>query len=103
MLCQIIAKIWVKVVLKVNAALQQTLLLSLNANGENRRFDRCIVDWTNQCKSHLPLVAKSAFLQTATAAHISGPIYEAFFCSGSLKPGSFGYLWQTALALIGPI
>ena len=24
-------------------------------------------------------------------------------CSGSLKPGSFGYLGQTALALIGPI
>ena len=71
--------------------------------GQNRGFDRCIVDWTNQCKSRLPLVTKSAFLQTATAAHISGPIYEAFFCSGSLKPGSFGYLWQTALALIGPI
>ena len=70
---------------------------------ENLRFDRCIVDWTNQCKSHLPLVAKSAFLQTATAAHISGPIYETFLCSGSLKPGSFGYLGQTALALIGPI
>ena len=49
------------------------------------------------------MVAKSAFLQTATAAHISGPIYEAFFCSGSLKPGSFGYLWHTALALTGPI
>ena len=49
------------------------------------------------------MVAKSAFLQTATAAHISGPIYEAFFCSGSLKKGRFGYLWQTALALIGPI
>ena len=71
--------------------------------GENRRFDRCILDWTNQSKSCLPLVAKSAFLQTATAAHISGPIYETFFCSGSLKPGSFGYIWQTALALIGPI
>ena len=28
MLCQTIANIWVKVVLKVNAALQQTLLLS---------------------------------------------------------------------------
>jgi len=49
------------------------------------------------------LVAKSAFLQTATAAHISGPIYETFFCSGSLKPGSFGYLGQTAFELIGPI
>ena len=56
----------------------------LNHTGENRRFDRCIVDWTNQCKSHLPLVAKSAFLQTATAANISGPIYETFLCSGSL-------------------
>ena len=22
--------------------------------GENRRFDRCILDWTNQCKSLLP-------------------------------------------------
>ena len=71
--------------------------------GKLHRLERCFLDWTNQCKSHLPLVAKSAFLQTATAAHISGPIYEAFFCSGSLKPGSFGYLWQTALALIGPI
>ena len=71
--------------------------------GENRRFDRCIVDWTNQCQSRLPLVAKSAFLQTATAAHVSGPPYETFLCSGSLKPGSFGYLGQTALALIGPI
>ena len=70
---------------------------------ENCRFDRCILDWTNQCKSHLPLVAKSAFLQTATAAHIPGPIYETFLCSSSLKPGSFGYLGQKALALIGPI
>ena len=70
---------------------------------ENRRFGQCVLDWTNQCKSCLPLVAKSAFLQTATAAHISGPIYETFLCSGSLKPGSFGYSWQTALALIGPI
>ena len=65
--------------------------------------------WTGVSKieptsaSHLPLVAKPAFLQTATAASISGPIYETFFCSGSLKPGRFGYLWQTALALIGPI
>ena len=75
----------------------------LSITGENRRFDRCILDWTNQCKSRLQLVAKSAFLQTATTAHISGPIYEAFFCSGSLKPGSFGYLGQMALALIGPI
>merc|ERR1719357_1688196 len=74
-----------------------------SSTGENRKFDRCILDWTNQCKSRLPLVAKSAFLQTATVAHISGPIYETFFCSGSLKPGSFGYLWRTALALIGPI
>merc|ERR1719412_1721807 len=71
--------------------------------GKLHRLDRCFLDWTNQCKSHLPLVAKSAFLQTATAAHISGPIYEAFFCSGSLKPGSFGYLRQTAFELIGPI
>ena len=76
---------------------------TLTITGENRGFDRCILDWTNQCKSRLPLVAKSAFLQTATAAHISGPIYETFLCSGSLKPGSFGYLGQTALALIGPI
>ena len=74
-----------------------------HSTGENRRFDRCILDWTNQCKSHLPLVAKPAFLQTATAASISGPIYETFFCSDSLKLGSFGYLWQTALALMGPI
>ena len=80
-----------------------THLLLQFSTGENRRFDRCIVDWTNQCKSRLPLVAKAAFLQTATAAHISGPIYETFLCSGSLKPGSFGYLGQTALALIGPI
>ena len=57
---------------------------------ENRRFDQCILDWTNQCKSRLPLVTKSAFLQTATAAHVSGPIYETFLCSGSLKPDSFG-------------
>ena len=71
--------------------------------GEIRRFDWYILDWTNQCKSRLPLVAKSAFLQTATAAHTPGPIYETFFCSGSLKPGICGYLWQTALALIGPI
>ena len=76
---------------------------NIKSNGENRRFDRCIVDLTNQRKSRLPLVAKSAFLQTATAAHISGPIYVTFLCSGSLKPGSFGYLRQTALALIGPI
>ena len=40
--------------------------------------------------------AKSAFLQTATAAHTSGPIYETFLCSGSLN-------WSLALALIGPI
>ena len=77
--------------------------ISISTTGKLHRLERCFLDWTNQCKSHLPLVAKSAFLQTATAAHISGPIYEAFFCSGSLKPGSFGYLWQTALALIGPI
>ena len=82
---------------------QKLLCVQKKCTGENRRFDRCIVDWTNQCKSCLPLVAKSAFLQTATAAHISGPIYETFLCSGSLKPGSFGYLGQTALALIGPI
>ena len=71
--------------------------------GENLRFDRCMVDLTNQFKSRLPLVAKSAFLQTATATHISGLIYETFFCSCCLNPGSFGYLGQTALALIGPI
>ena len=71
--------------------------------GGNRRFDRCILDWTNQCKSRLPLIAKSAIFQTAFAAHISGPIYETFICSGSLKPCIFGYLGQTALALIGPI
>ena len=75
--------------------------LTLITTGENRRFDRCILVWTNQYKSRLPLVAKSAFLQTATAAHISGLI--SFLCSGSLKPGSFGYLGQAALALIGPI
>ena len=79
------------------------LLTSFLVTGENRRFNRCILDWTNQCKSHLPWVAKSVFLQIATTAHISGPIYETFFCSGSLKPGIFGYSWQTALALIGPI
>ena len=77
--------------------------VSLSYTGENSRFDQCILDWTNQCKSRLPLAAKSAFLQTATAAHISGPIFETFSCSGSLKPGSFGYLRQAALALIGPI
>ena len=59
--------------------------------GENRRFNQCLLDWTNQCKSSLPFVAKSAFLQTATAAHISGPIYETFFCSGSLKRGRLDY------------
>ena len=71
--------------------------------GENRWFGQCILDWTNQCKNYLPLVAKSAFLQAATAAHIAGPICKTFFCSGSLKPGRFGYLGQTALALTGPI
>ena len=80
-----------------------TFCTYLHITGQNRRFDRCILDWTNQCKSRLPLVAKSACLQTATAANISGPIYETFFCSGSLKLGSFGYLWQAARALIGPI
>ena len=59
--------------------------------GKLHRLDRCFLDWTNQCKSHLPLVAKPAFFQTATAASISGPIYETLFCSGSLKLGSFGY------------
>ena len=35
---------------------------------------------------------------------LSGPIFETFFCSGSLKLGSFGYIvWQAALALFGPI
>ena len=82
---------------------QKLLCVQKKCTGENRRFDRCIVDWTNQCKSRLPLVAKSAILQTATAAHISGPIYETFLCSGGLKPGSFSYLGQTALGLIGPI
>ena len=70
---------------------------------ENVPTDVLYIDWTNQCKSCRPLVAKSPILQTATAAHISGPIYETFLCSGSLKPGSFGYLGQMALALIGPI
>ena len=52
----------------------------------------------------MPAIGSQIFiLQTATAPHISGPIYETFFWSGSLKPGSFGYFWQTALVLIGPI
>ena len=38
---------------------------------ENRRF---ILDWTDQCKSRITLVAKFTCLQTATVAHISGPI-----------------------------
>ena len=39
---------------------------------ENRRFDQCILDWTNQCKSRLPLVvAKSAGLQTATVLQLT--------------------------------
>ena len=53
--------------------------------GGDRRFDRCILNWTHQCKSRLSLVHKSAFLQTVTAAGMSGPIYETFFFSGSLK------------------
>ena len=43
-------------------------LLSEWGTGKLHRLERCFLDWTNQCKSHLPLVAKSAFLQTATAA-----------------------------------
>ena len=60
-------------------------LKGLKCTVENRRFDQCILDWTNQCKSGLILVANSAYLQTATAAHMPGPIYEAFYCSGSLR------------------
>ena len=47
--------------------------------GKNRRFNQSILDWTNQCKSCPPLVAKSASLQTAPAANTSGPIYKTFF------------------------
>ena len=46
---------------------------------------------------------KRGLLQTAATAHISGPIYGTFFCSGSWKPGSFDFLWQAALVLIGLI
>ena len=53
----------------------QTLTNSLRfTTGENRRFDQCILDWTRYV-----------------------------ICSGSLKTGRFGYQWQAALALIGPI
>ena len=65
--------------------------------------DPPVLAWTHGCKSCLQLVANFASPQTATKANISGPIHETFFCSGSLKLGSFGYLWQAALALIGPI
>ena len=38
-----------------------------NGTAENiTRFAQCILDWTNQCKSPLPYVAKAARLQTAT-------------------------------------
>ena len=70
-------------------ALHSFICFKKTTTGENCRFDWCIR--TNQCKSCLSLVAKSACLQTATAANTSGPIYETFFCSGSLKPDSFGY------------
>ena len=71
--------------------------------GENRRFDLCLIDWTNQCKSHLPLVAKPAFLQTATAEKCFIDWTRYVSCSGSLTKGRFGYQWQAALALVGPI
>ena len=35
------------------------LLFKIPSTGENRRFDWCVLDWTNQSKSRLPLVAKS--------------------------------------------
>ena len=32
------------------------VLFKILNTGENRRFDRCVLDWTNQYKSRLPLV-----------------------------------------------
>ena len=45
--------------------------------------------------------AISVCLQTAAAANKSGPIYETFFCSGSLEPAAFA-IYGRPLVLINP-
>ena len=58
---------------------------------ENRRFDQCILDWTNQCKSRLPLVvAKSAGLQTATVLQLT-------YLVQSMKHFSAVAVWSLAV------
>ena len=57
-----------------------------NGTAENiTRFAQCILDWTHQCMSPLPLVAKAARLQTATTqkCFINWAGYVS--CGGSLK------------------
>ena len=64
---------------KVNTSIfrEKIVTLWIMCTGENRRFDRCIVDWTNQCKSRLPLVAKSAFF-CHCSVHIWSNLWNIF-------------------------
>ena len=45
-------------ILSKSAATLMKFAFKSRDTGDNRRFDQSILDWTNQCKSHLPLVAK---------------------------------------------
>ena len=89
--------------IKIKFLLILTKKIKRTTTGENRRFNQCILDLTYQCKSCLPLVAKSACLQTATAVKCLIDWTRHVSCSGSLKTGRFGNQRQAALALVGPI